>query len=173
MFELKDILLILVGAVIGFGIDRIKSSMDRRLARKQLHEELELNRRMIPHFRRYLMDTLHALANGFAPNLRAVHFARASYDANFSAVLPLLTQAERSSFHLIYEHLAICTEASDEASILLTTIDSKEEFKRRATIASGVFDSLLTTVDSVNEQIDLHLKGSPRDDLILNSEPTK
>jgi len=53
MFELKDVFLILLGGVIGFGIDRIKTFLDRRQARKQLHEELALNLRRMPHFRTY------------------------------------------------------------------------------------------------------------------------
>ena len=164
MFELKDLLLILLGAVIGFGIDRIKSFLDRRLARKQLIEELELNQRMITHFRRYLENTITALQQQAAPNMRAVHFARSSYDTNFATVMPLLSQAERSSYHLIYDHLAICNEASDDAPRLLAS--SREEFARRAAIAAGTFNSLLTTVDMVSEQISLHLKGTPRDVLL-------
>ena len=34
MFTLRDIFLILFGAVLGFGIDRIKSMLDRRIARR-------------------------------------------------------------------------------------------------------------------------------------------
>jgi hypothetical protein len=166
MFELKDVLLILIGAVIGFGIDRIKGFLDRRLARKALLEELALNLRMIPQFRRYLESVLSASAQGHAPNMRAIHFARASYEANYSAVLPLLSQAERSSYHLIYDHLAICNEISDEAGRLLSETQSQEEFGRRLRVSATMFDSLLTTVDQLREQISQHLNGSPQDLLL-------
>src|SRR5437667_12428148 len=99
MFALRDILLIFLGAVLGFGVDRIKAVLDRRVARRQLREELALNLRMLPHFRRYLEHVIVASQRNQAPNMRAIHFASICYEANYAAVLPLLSQAERSSYH--------------------------------------------------------------------------
>jgi hypothetical protein len=164
MFSLRDIFLLFIGAAVGFGIDRFKGMLDRRLARKQIHEELALNLRMLPHFRRYLEAALAAAQRDQLPNMRAIRFARASYDANYSLVLPLLSQAERSSFHIIYDHLAICNEISDGASQLFSA--PHEEFNRRLRILSGMFHSLLTTVDKISEHISDHLKGRPRDALL-------
>jgi hypothetical protein len=166
VFALKDILLILVGAAIGFGIDRIKAILDRRLARRQLEEELALNLRMLPHFRRYLERAYEASRQGHAPNMRALHFARASYEANYPVVLPLLSQSERSSYHLIYDHLAICNEISDEAGHLISTTATQEEFNRRLRICAGMFESLFTTVDRLREQMSAHLSGTPQDLLL-------
>jgi hypothetical protein len=166
VFALKDILLIVVGAAIGFGIDRIKAILDRRLARRQLEEELALNLRMLPHFRRYLERAYEASRQGHAPNMRALHFARASYDANYPVVLPLLSQAERSSYHLIYDHLAICNEISDEAGHLIPATATQEEFDRRLRVCAGMFESLFTTVDRLGEQMSAHLNGTPQDLLL-------
>ena len=166
MFVLRDILLILFGAALGFGVDRIKAMLDRRVARKQLREELALNLRMLPHFRRYLENTIAASERDQVPDVRAVHFANICYQANYAAVVPLLSQAERSSYHLIYDHLAICNETSDEASRLLSETVTQEEFGRRVRILASRLHSLLTTVDELTVQISQHLDGTPRDVLL-------
>jgi len=166
MFALRDIFLILFGAVLGFGIDRIKSMLDRRVARRQLREELALNLRMLPYFRRYLENVMMASQRNQAPNMRAIHFATVCYEANYAAVLPLLSQAERSSYHIIYDHLAICNEISDEASELLSATVSQDEFGRQLRILASRLDSLLRTVDKLTEQISQHLAGTPQDVLL-------
>jgi hypothetical protein len=163
MFEFKDIVLLIFGAAIGFGIDRIKSLLDLRKARRQLFEELQLNLRMLPSFRDYLDRAIDGLKNYHAPNMRALHFSRAAYDANYSSVLPLLTQAERSSYHIIYEHLSLCNEISDAAARILLETGSKEEFSRQSRIYSQIYQSLLVTVGKTKEHIEEHLQGRPRD----------
>jgi hypothetical protein len=166
MFALRDILLILFGTVFGFGVDRMKAILDRRVARKQLREELVLNLRLLPFFRRYLENTIAASQRHQMPNMRAIHFANICYQANYAAILPLLSQAERSSYHIIYDHLAICNEISGEASRLFSETVTQEEFGRRIRIVASRFNSLLTTVDKLTEQISQHLDGTPRDVLL-------
>ena len=143
MFTLKDVLLLLAGAIVGFGVDRIKALRDRRIARKQLRQELSLNLRMLPHFRRFAEDALAASQRHEAPNMRAIHFARVCYEANIPPCFPCSAKKSEVPYHIIYDHLAICNEISDEASRLLTATLSQEEFDRRLRVSAWMFDSLL------------------------------
>jgi hypothetical protein len=79
----------------------------------------------------------------------------------------MLSQAERSSYHIVFDHLAICNEISDEASALLSATVSQDEFGRRLRILTSRFTSLLATVDKLKDQISQDIAGSPHDVLLL------
>lgn len=159
--RVTEILLILFGAIVGFGVERIKTLFDRRTYKRQLQEELATNLRMLPFFRQHVTEALAAAKLGHSPNMRAVHFCTACYDAHFSTVLPILTSAEQISFQIIYEYLRICNETTDALSTVVFSTSDQQEYSRQLRLYSGKLQAVSTMTQDTEKHIRQHLQGSP------------
>ena len=159
--HMTEVLLILFGAVVGFGVERIKTLFDRRTYKRQLHEELASNLRMLPFVRQHVTEALAVAQLGHSPNMRAVHFCMACYDAHFSTVLPILTSEEQISFQIIYEYLRICNETTDAFSAIVFSTSEQEEYSRLLRLYSGKLQSVVKMTEDTEKHIRQHLQGKP------------
>jgi hypothetical protein len=150
-----------VGGVIGFGVERIKTRLDRRTLKQELREELTINLHMLPFLRKHLSESLRTAQFGGSPNMRAVHFCTACYDAHFSTVLPILSSAEKVSLQMIYEYLRICNEITDAYSRIVFAASIKEEHERLLRIFAGTLQSAIGMTEKTERYICDHLAGRP------------
>lgn len=155
------ICLLLLGAAIGFGIDRFKAFLNRRTFKRQLTEELIANLGMLPFLRRHLIDSVAMAQQGGSPNMRAVHFCTVCYDAHFSALLPILSSSEQISIQFIYEYLRTCNEITDAYSQLVFTTSDQAEYSRLLRLYGGTLASLIKLTESTEDHIRRHLAGTP------------
>lgn len=153
----------LVGGVVGFGIERIKTRLDRRTLKHQLLGELTTNLQMLPFLRKHLAESLRTAQMGGSPNMRAVHFCVACYDAHFSTVLPILSQTEQISLQIIYENLRICNEITDAYSRIVFDVSTKVEHERLLRIYAGTLQSAIGLTEKTEEHIRNHIDGEPTD----------
>jgi len=162
-FNISDILILLLGAAVGFGAERIKIILDRRTFKNQLLAELKANLSMLPLFKKYVADTIKAMQAGGAPNMRTIHFSTACYETYFPSVLQILSTREQISFHFVYDSLRICNETSDEISTVVFSVNEKQEFNRQLRLYSGKLESILDIITQTETNIRDHLAGNPRD----------
>jgi hypothetical protein len=152
-----------VGGVIGFGVERIKTRFDRQTFKQQLHEELATNLHMLPFLRQHLSESLHIAQAGGSPNMRAAHFCTACYDAHFSAVLPILSSTEKVSVQMIYEYLRICNEITDAYSKIVFTVSIEDEHERLLKVYEGTLQSAIGMTEKTEQHIRDHLDGHPKE----------
>jgi hypothetical protein len=164
---MHEVLLLLLGAVVGgvvgFGVERIKTRFDRRTFKHQLLGELTTNLHMLPFMRKHLTESLRTAQIGGSPNMRAVHFCTACYDAHFSTVLPILSPAEQVSLQMIYENLRICNEITDTYSRIVFAVSTKEEHERLLRIYAGTLQSAIGMTEKTEQYIRDHMNGQPTD----------
>jgi len=168
---MREILLLLLGAVIGgvvgFGVERIKTRLDRRTFKRQLLLELTTNLHMLPFLREHLTESLRTAQIGGSPNMRAVHFCTACYDTHFSTVLPILSPAEQVSLQIIYENLRICNEITDAYSRIVFAVSTKEEHERLLRIYAGTLRSAIEMTEKTEQHIRDHVQGRPTNFFLL------
>lgn len=164
---MSDVLLLLLGAivggVVGFGVERIQTRLDRRTFKRQLHEELNTNLHMLPFLRQHLTQSLETSQLGGSPNMRAVHFCTACYDVHFSTVLPILSSTDQVSLQVIYEYLRICNEITDAYGSVLFATSTREEHERLLRVYAGTLQSAIGMTEDTERHIRAHLAGKPTD----------
>lgn len=158
---LRDLLLILVGAVIALGAESIKAFFHLRSLKKSLKNELEVNLQMLPHFRDFIHSALVGLELGGFPNVRPIRFIRTAYDSHYSLIAPSLKHNESISYQLIYDYLRICDETCDRFADVLYTCTDEQESKRQIKLYKSKLPYILKIADQLDGYIQRHLKGDP------------
>jgi hypothetical protein len=142
---------------------RIQQTVD------QIREELRANSQMLPLKRKVLEEIVAKLKMKQVLPGESVRFLRSFYAEHFAAMCPYLSERERNSLHVIYEHLRVvdetmCSYESEMKSVMLTSFDSPSRphiVNAFTSLQLGKMEDLLGELSVTEHLMQKHLAGEP------------
>lgn len=165
----------LCGVIIGFALnawrDYWKEKKRIQKTLNQIREELRANLQMLPWKCKTLREIVDNLKAGKALPGEGVRFIRNFYAEHFAAMCPYLSEMERNSIHVIYEHLRVVDETissydSELSSLIPTAAGSASGQPMLASFSHTYrpkMEDLLKALSVTENLIRKHLDGKPED----------